>query len=208
MRLQDKTDNGHACRFLTAVTGNLAKMGADVTVEWKSYVKAIKSVGGDTDFYGSHKEITTEFLVGVYTNLNMVADQKLGRPLGKTLADARPKRTESWRSKRALENLIINLNAVRDMYEGGHGEIRYPGLRALISPEQEGIAKDISDALDQTITMASSIGMPLSEAILDPVERSKVETLTLLARTLKNFVPQLLAPALGIELGYTSVDGD
>ncbi len=207
-QIRDKSDGGRACRFLSAIAANLVEMGADVVTDWTQFMADLGSVGRDGNLYERHKEITTEFLQSIHVSLKILADLKLARPAGKAISDARPKRSEAWRSKRSLGNVVANLDAVRSLYEGDGEGKQNSGLRKLISNANLAKAADLSRAFQQTIITAQDIGMPLCEAVESPAERPKVDRLMLQVRALSEMVAKTLAPEIGLRLGFNSLDGD
>lgn len=144
--------------------------------------------------------------MSLVTSLEMVAEHKLARPLGPSVEAARPALAESWRTGRSLDHLRTNLAAAEALYLG-EGSF---GFSALVREIVGDGALDalLKRAFAQTRASADAISLPLEKAITDPQARHQVEKLVREARALKALLSQRLAPAIGIQVGFNSLDGD
>lgn len=197
-----------ACRLLVAITHNLADMSARLSSEWgaegAAVVREIREAASETSRFASHRDATAEFVKGLHTTLQVMAEMKVDRVMGDNPESARARRAESWRSGRSLRNIIRNLEAVQSMYEGENG----PGLRHLLGHSDAGLASLLSRAFQQTLETARSIQPPLSRAVTDPAARDALAQLSAELRGLMALVGGKLAPALGTPLGFNALDGD
>lgn len=203
----------YRCALARAIAANISTIATDVHRGWTegadSYAAEIDKAGGELALYRTPREATLDMFKSMHTAVELVADQKLARPLGDSLQGARPKLAESWRSGRSLENIQCNLEAARDMYLGEDGS----GIAGFSRFVRE-VAKD--EALDellhraflQTVGTAESVKVPLGAAVSDPAERAKLETLRKETGALKSLLAQRLTAALAIPLGFNSLDGD
>jgi predicted lipoprotein len=112
-------DAAFRCRLITVIAGNLATIGNDIAAEFSKpdgFRAAIENVGTATSRYANHREAALQLFNAVHGELEAVAEAKLSYPLGIKPAEARAGRAESWRSKRSLRNVIINLEAVKAVF--------------------------------------------------------------------------------------------
>ncbi len=200
------------CDLLAAIATNLAKIAADTAREWgdagKGFAKSIIEPGPDDPYFGDDREATAAFLDGFMTLLQMVADQKLLRPLGDDAASAKPKLAESWRSGRSLRNIELNLRSLRAMYAGDGKD--HPGFLVAMRDTMEGnaFAAVIDAAFDRAIAAATSAGAPLEQAIADPAHRPAIEQLRAAVKDIQRLVSTHLPGPLGVSIGFNSLDGD
>jgi len=199
--LAGDADAAYRCRYVTAVTANLAGIGADLDREWRDYA------GGFPDgAFETPRQATAELLKHFTAGLQKVADLKLGKPLGDTPDRANPRLTEGWRSGRALATIETNLTALRDLYTGRDGD----GLQALVAAA--GVDPDLNplmrDGFAAVLETVRSIRPPLGDALADPQQRAAVERLRQQVAALQTLATTRLAPALDIPLGFNSMDGD
>jgi len=199
------------CDLLSAIAANLARIAADTAREWgdagQGFAKSIIEPGPDNPHFGADREATAAFLAGFMTLLQVVADQKLLRPLGDDAGSARPTLAESWRSGRSLRNIEMNLRSLRAMYDGDGPD--KPGFAAALRETVEGsaFAPVIDDAFDRAIAAATSAG-PLEQAIADPARRPAIEQLRAAVKDIQRLAATHLPGPLGVSIGFNSLDGD
>lgn len=198
------------CDLIRTIAGNIAGMSADISREWSegedSYRNRMLTPGEDSLRYYDHQEASLDLLQALHGALEITADMKLGPPLGEDIDGASPHLTESWRSGRSLRNIVLNLEAARDLYAGGDGFGFDDYLRDIAGNP------DLADLFDrafvQTLATAASIDMPLAVAVADPDARPKVEKLKTEASAIAQLIEERMTVAMGLTLGFNALDGD
>ena len=103
--LANGAGSGPACRFLVAITSNLADMSARLSSEWSAddaaFPREIREPGSESSRFESHRDATAEFVRGARATLQVMAEMKVDRVMGKSPESARPRRAESWRAGRS-----------------------------------------------------------------------------------------------------------
>ena len=201
-------DGPYFCRLLGAMSNNMRLMAAETLAAWRegeapyADVMAVDEAGNEAYFDAS--EATVDLLMSAIGTLEFVADRKLALPLGSSLDGAKPRRAESWRSQRSLRNIRHNLAAVEALYGGaqGIGEM----LRAAGTDET--LDGEIQALLHRIHVLLAAIPDPLSEAVGDSALRPALEEAAAALRELRGLMTVRLAPALGILIGFNSLDGD
>lgn len=212
--LVDGTVDAHfRCAMVRAIAANLADMSKATYAEWTQgdapYANTVSNAGTALALYETAEEATLDMFKSLHRAVELVTDHKLTRPLGDNAENARPRRAESWRSGRSLDNIRRNLEAAQAMYLGENGS----GTRGFSRMVRE-VAKDrdlddlLRRAFAQTLATAKSIEMPLSQAVKDPGERAKLVKLKTEAGALKTILAQRLTAAIEIPLGFNALDGD
>ena len=191
------------CDLQKSIADNLYNISQGVLSEWQSGEESYKTLllrSGQTEdsFFSSDKEVASYFLNNFYTQLQSIVDQKLLAPMGKDIEEAKGRKSESWRSKHSLVNIQYNLMAARSWYL-----IAFSGRVNNRKLDQQ-----ITLLFDQVINQSTVIKSPLSEAVVNPVDREDVERLLAKTRQLKILVASQLAPELDLPLGFNSLDGD
>jgi predicted lipoprotein len=74
--------------------------------------------------------------------------------------------------------------------------------------EGNAFAAVLDDAFDRALAAATSIDAPLEQAIADPALRPKVEELRGAVKDIQRLASTHLASALGVSIGFNSLDGD
>lgn len=198
---EDRPDT-RKCRVVTAIAGNLRGMGSHLWRDWQTaeepYQAFLREPGPRNPIFDSEEELAGQLLNSLHTQLEFVATEKLGRPLGKGLKKARGKRAEAWRSGLSLPAIAHNLRACRSLYSVTFApELKAPSL-----------GHRIEAAFEQAERALSEIQPPLSQAVADAGQRKHVERLREDVSRINEQVARELAPALGLSLGFNSLDGD
>lgn len=188
----------YRCQVVQAIGRNLAAMSARLTDEWADQRDFIATAHGGNDFYDSDQEVSAKLLNNLHTQLQVIVEQKLERPLGANLRKARGKRAESWRSEQSLANIRDNLVATRTLYDTAFSK----------RLQDEALGAQIEAGFVATLSALDAVGMPLHRAVKDPAARQRVEDLHAKTATLKHLLGNALPAALGLALGFNSLDGD
>ena len=203
-------DARRRCQVLETVTRNVVGIVADVRREWTSgetaFARRVESAGPGNATFPEPKEATFEVLRSLDSGLGLIETLKLAKPLGGSIAAARPTFTEEWRSSRSLRNIRLNLVALKALYlgEGGWGPSDFV-REVATAPE---IDARIRRGFDAAIHLADAIPGPLDVAVTNPRVRPSVERLLKEVRELVHVVQEYLATALDLPLGFNARDGD
>lgn len=204
-KLESEPEAAYRCEMLRVIARNLASIGADLKREWrdgpKAYARVMTTYGPDAH-YRTASEATLDLFKSLYASVEIVADHKLGKPLGSSSADAKPGLGESVRSGRSMRNAQLDLEAGAGLYRAG--------IEAYVrdTAKNAALAAQIGQAFDKAIADAKTVSMPLEAAVRDPAGRAAVEKTQRDAAALKTLLAQKLSAALGIPVGFNALDGD
>lgn len=190
----------YRCRLAETIAVNVAEMGRGIVSEWRGdYRNEILTAETGNDYFEASEEVSSKLLNNLHTELQAIVDQKLLRPMDNGAAEAKPRRAESWRSRRSLRNIALNLEAAREMYQVGF---------APLLANNPALAKQIDAAFATSITHAKESKFSLYDSAADPNRREALERLLEETRELKRLVGTELPQALNLPLGFNSLDGD
>ena len=205
---QRAVSSAAGCALLTAAAANMRAIAADLVADWRDgsapFVRTVTRPGPKNEYFDSHQEATRAFFKSLHDSLQLISDVKLKPVIGDGPEKTRPRLAESRLSGRSLANVIDNLAALREFYEGGNG----PGLGDLVRTADAKLHRLLRKAFRITLETARSVGSPVEEAAADAALRPRVEKLALQVKALKQIVRDRLAPALGFPVGFNSLDGD
>lgn len=193
--------DGYPCAYLRAIARNLNAIAEHLVQDWtdaegqRAQLAAITD--GHSPLYESAAEYTTLLLNSLHTELLAIRDLKLDRPLGVSLDQAHPRRAELWRSERGLRNIQRNLKSVRTLFEALTPAITDAALTTRIRADFEAAA-----------TALNAIPGALADAVAEPTRRPQVEAARAAIHVLAEGIGKDLPPALGLSLGFNSLDGD
>lgn len=198
-----------ACRLTVAIGDNLAALAAEILAGWRdgpqAYRRAVATAGEEGSPYAEPRQATLELFKSLHLAVELVAEHKLARPLGASVREARPQLAESRTSGRSLRNMVLNLEAARDLYDGGEGWGFDDALRAAGEAETAAL---FDRAFAQTLATARSLGTPFEAALTDPEARPVLERLATETAALQALLARRLSSALDLPLGFNALDGD
>ena len=202
-RLITGPESDYLCRYVTGIAGNLAQIARETRSAWRdggdrAFARMILETGKPDAAYRNDEEATLDLFKSLYTAVELAADHKLARPLGASIADARPRLAESWRSERSLRNIQRNLAAAQDLY--------LTGFAPVVSDKVLDTA--LRDAFNRALSSADALKQPLETAVQDRLARPQAEKLAADTLALKKLLVEKLPAALGIPVGFNALDGD
>lgn len=199
-------EDRYACALAVAIARYQAALAAGLVDDWTGpdgYLAAVLGAVGGNANYATADEASRDFLKSLVGAIDAAIQLKIERPLGASPDKARPRRAESWRSGRSLDNIVANLETAQALYiaPGGFGDL----MTAVGSgPLDLGLRKAFEDAL----ALAHSVGMPLREAVKDPEGRAHLDALLEKLRSLRLLISGSVASDLGLTIGFNAMDGD
>ncbi|SFE29577.1 imelysin family protein [Roseivivax sediminis] len=182
----------YACTLAWAQAQDLARMGNAIAEDWEAFAETIRTAGeAGNDTFLSEREPRQAFYTALTTGMSFVIDQRLGRPLG-SFDDPRPDRAEARLSGRALRNVTLSVEALRDL------------ARALAPGE----IPQTDAAFARALTTAGRIDAGDFSGVSDPRQRIVVEALQQqLVEARENAANEIGVP-LGVSAGFNASDGD
>ncbi len=198
--------SAEGCRLLQAIAGNMRDMAEGMDRDWWTGERPFIALftNPENSYFESHGEASRAFLKSLHDGLQRIVDLKVAPVIGKGADKVREHLAESRLSGRSLRNVVLNLEALQDLYGGG-GE---PGIAALIPNSGRKLERLLHKGFRATVATAKSIDGPLEAAAADPAQRKKVDKLRIQVQALRQIVRNRLAKALGLPIGFNALDGD
>ncbi len=179
------------CPLIHATADDLARMAAEIDTGWATYGEVVITAGQpDNATYLTDQEARQELFTQLAAGLEYLADERIGRPLG-TFDKPYPTRAEARASGRSLRNVQLSLAALRAMASG-------------LAPD---IPKSLA-AFDRAENLALKLQDATFAGVSDPQTRLKIEILQQDLWATRDAIIAELGPALGVDLGFNSADGD
>jgi uncharacterized protein len=197
-------DGAFRCAFARAAATNSAGIAKSVAENWREGSPSEKSFlapGSDATPYRAPKEVTLELFKSFTAGIELVRDQKLGKPLGPSPEEARPKLAAFWRSGQSLANAAGNLEGVRALFAKG-------GLAQVVAEDSPGVEKSVLFDLDHAIEVLGGIGKPMAEVAVDADLRGKIEALRVSLKSAGKTAADAIARGASLAFGFNAMDGD
>ena len=110
----------YRCALARAIAAHQAALASDLASAWTApdgHRTAVVTAADGNDHYRDAREVALALFRSMVSMLESIVAQKLTRPLGDSLDEARPRRAESWRSERSAHNVVRNLDILIALFE-------------------------------------------------------------------------------------------
>jgi predicted lipoprotein len=198
------TEGAFRCGFALAVATNIDRIAQAVVEDWRegsAYEKAFLGPVPEDPIYHSPKEVTLDLFKSFTAGIELVRDQKLGKPLGPSPVEAKPKLAAFWLSGLTFANAAGNLAGVRTLFAKG-------GFAQIVANESAGVEKSILFDLDHAIEVLGGIDLPMTEVATDDDMRAKIEALRVALKSAAQTAGDMIARGAGLAFGFNAMDGD
>lgn len=185
----------YSCHLVQAITGDLGRMGQAIDHEWTEpggFADTLKLAGdAQKPLYLTRMESVQALYTMLTSGLENSRDQRVARPIG-TFERPRPARAEAYRSARSQQNLLLTLEATRDL------------ARALAPAEMP----NSEASFDELIAMTNDLDDPDFSGVGEPMNRLKLEIVGQRIDTLLGHLANEVGAPLGVSSGFNASDGD
>jgi uncharacterized protein len=192
------------CRFAAAIAANMATITEDLKEAWGDdapFTKAFLDPGPNDPLYRSRGDVTLELYKAFSGGIELVRDQKLGKPLGETAELARPRLAAFWRSDLTFPNMAGNLEAVHALFVDG-------GFADIVASVSPGVEKSVLFDLDRVTKILGAESKPMAEAVSEPASRNKLEALRIALKSARDTASAMIAEGADLSFGFNALDGD
>jgi hypothetical protein len=192
------------CSFALSVATNIDRIARNVGEGWREgadYEKSFLGPVPDDSHYHAPKEVILDLFKAFTSGIELVRDQKLGKPLGTSSEQAKPKFAAFWRSGLSLSNAAGNLEGVRALFTQG-------GFAQVVASDSPGVENSILFDLDHAIEVLRGIDQPMAEIVKDERLRAKLEALRVALKGAAQTAGDMIARGAGLAFGFNAMDGD
>jgi predicted lipoprotein len=192
------------CSFALSVATNIDRIAKSVVEGWRegsAYEKAFLGPSADDPLYHAPKEVTLDLFKAFIGGIELVRDQKLGKPLGAVPDDAKPKLAAFWRSGLSFANAADNLEGIRALFAKG-------GFAQVVAGESPGVENSILFDLDHAVEVLRGIDQPMEAVVADEDLRAKIEALRVALKSAAQTAGDMISRGAGLAFGFNAMDGD
>lgn len=192
------------CRFGQAIATNIAGLAETISAEWLAPDGISRRLEhpllSDPD-YRTRREVL-EALTGTLAHgIEALRDQRLLPFLGRNGEAPKPKSALFWRSG-------LTVPAIRANFAGLETLFRLSRIAKATDAENLWVANGAAFEFANAARAGSLVTLPLEQAVADPKQKQALAYLVIVTQSLQTLLGENLAAALGLSVGFSSLDGD
>ena len=205
--LADGTPASFRCRYGGAVAGAIAQTAREIVDGWTAdngFAAIMRDAGPDNPVYRSHGEVIQDVIRSAREQLQVDADLKLSRAIGKAPPAANPRRSPFWRSDQTLPSIIANVDAVVALQDAG-------GLAGAFPKGSDWYPGSLAFELKRVATALAAVqasGVTWEAAVRDPASHQRLAYALIPLGSAIDMLGGGYPQALGLITGFNSRDGD
>lgn len=192
--LMSMGDPDYHCQLVQTISSDIAQTSQNILDGWHTDYAVTLQTPSPTGVYRTEDEAMQEILKALSTGLQFTSDSRLGRPLG-TFDQPRPTRAEARRSRRSSQHVMLSLVALQD-------------LAIRLTTNTADLSTKLDASFERALSQLSDLNDPDFARVSDPQSRLKVEIVQQSVDAIRALVRDELSPALGVAVGFNSLDGD
>jgi predicted lipoprotein len=192
------------CRFGQAIATNISRMAEEMAWGWYQQdgiaVHLMRPAAEYSD-YRTQVEALEEIVSLVSHGLEAVRDTRLNPFMAKGEDAAKPKQALLWRSGLTMAMVRANL-------EGMHNLVEQSGMARHVDEKDRGLDNSIAFEFSNAVRALDLVTSPVEQAVADPKQVQALNYLALVTGSLQAMIGEQLATAMGLSVGFSSLDGD
>lgn len=195
---------GFRCRFAEAIAGNIETIAGEVLAGWSDgtgFTSSFTRPAEDREPYRSAAEVNAEIVRALSTQLRFVREAQLLPALGADISKARGKRAPLWRSELTFTLVTAQLDGVRELLNAA-------GYGSALPDEINWVPDAIQFEIDAAESALKDVDLAQVDAFADEDARGKIVFAGIAIESAAANITEKLAAALGLIVGFNSLDGD
>lgn len=200
----ETADGQYRCRYGQAIAANISNIANELAMGWYRYDGVAAHLTQPDPSYADYRTPieALEELVGLVSHgIEATRDTRINPFIATADSAAKPKQALFWRSGLTMAMIAANIE----------------GMRRLI--DMSGVAREVEEkdkALDNSIAFEFAnaqraidlVTSPVEAAVADEKQAHALGYLVLVTGSLQALVGEQLSAALGLSVGFSSLDGD
>lgn len=192
------------CRYALAIATLQADTAAQLSTEWndpEGISKRLLAPAESDPDYRSFREVA-EALTGLLAHgTEAIRDQRLLPFLGRDGAAPKPKSALFWRSGMTVPSINANFEGLRALLEKSR-------IAEATTAENLWVGNSATFEFGNAERAGKLVTQPVEQALADPKQKKALDYLVIVTQSLDTILGENLAAALGLSVGFSSLDGD
>ena len=192
------------CRYGEAIAHNISAMAEQLAMGWYSYDGVAQHLTMPRPENADYRTETEalEALVGLVSHgIEGMRDTRINPFIAQGDVAAKPKQALFWRS--GLTMAMIKANV-----EGMEKLVAVSGMARAVGEDHAGLDNSIAFEFANVHRAIGLVSLPVEEAVLDPKQVEALNYLVIVTQSLQSQIGEQLSAALGLSVGFSSLDGD
>ena len=199
-----ETGDPFRCRFAHAVSGNMHAIATELIAEWndpEGFAGAWTSPGPENPMFRNAEEVVSELLSIPSQAFEITRDQRLKPIVPDEQGRANPKSALFWRSDLSFAFVQSGMDALRAYFE-------ISGMASILPEDERWLANSIEFEFNNAQEILERLQLPVAEVLEDEERRGELGYLVILTQSLQRLFGEQVTAALGLSVGFSSLDGD
>lgn len=192
------------CRFGAAIAANIAGIAGAVAAEWDDPAgisgRMLGPQAANAD-YRTDKEVLEELTGTLAHGLEALRDTRLLPVLGRDGAEPKPRSALLWRSGLTVPALQAGFDGLADLY-------RLSGIGARLGADVAWVDEGIRFEFANLERGLDAVTLPIEAALAEPRQLRALGYVMTVTSSLQTQIGDNLSAALGLSVGFSSLDGD
>lgn len=192
------------CRYALAIATLQADTAAQLSTEWndpEGISKRLLAPSESDPDYRSFREVA-EALTGLLAHgTEAIRDQRLLPFLGRDGAAPKPKSALFWRSGMTVPSINANFEGLRALLEKSR-------IAEATTADNLWVGNSATFEFGNAERAGKLVTQSVEQALADPKQKKALDYLVIVTQSLDTILGESLAAALGLSVGFSSLDGD
>ncbi len=192
------------CNYALAISTLLSDTATELSAEWndpEGFSKRLLAPSAADPDYRSFREVA-EALTGVLAHgVEAIRDQRLLPFLGRDGAAPKPKSALFWRSGMTVPSINANFEGLRALLEKSR-------IAEATAAENLWVGNSAAFEFGNAARAGKVVTQPVEQALADPKQKKALDYMVIVTQSLGTILGENLAAALGLSVGFSSLDGD
>ncbi|WP_374621536.1 imelysin family protein [Devosia sp.] len=198
------TGDAYRCRYALAIATLQQGTAAAMAAEWADpagIAQRLLAPSESDPEYRSFREVAEELTGLLAHGVELIRDQRLLPFLGRDGEASRPKSALFWRSAMTVPSIAANFAGLAELLQRSR-------LAEATAAENLWVGNGAGFEFSNAARTAALVIDPVEAALADPRQKRALDYLVIVSRSLDTLLGENLAAALGLSVGFSSLDGD
>ncbi len=192
------------CRYARSIGAALVATTAELSAAWSAaggIAAHLAEPRPDYADYRSDREALEELVGSMAHGVELIRDTQLLPFIGRQDERAKPRSALFWRSD-------LTLPLIRAQFGGIESLLVSSSIGQMAGADDLWVDNSARFELANAQRAVDIVTLPVEQALADPAQRRALDYLVILTGSLQTLLGENLSAALGLSVGFSSLDGD